>query len=684
MKAAAGPAKRLQKATRALGIFFVPERGALEWRPFAIVVVLGLGLGLVAANLSPLLDWAMYDDFVVLSTEKATAAPSIVVVAIDDPSFAEIGLKWPWPRTLHAALLRDLHAAGARAVAFDIIFDTPSRDAADDADFAAALKESGNVVLASDWQETADQAFSVTQWIEPIPVLRDAAQAVGVARLPLDPDKKMRRSPATFQGEPSLALAVARLQPGFAPPKDPEAARLLHYNGDTRFGITTKSYYQVLEHLLPADVFKDKIVLVGLAMAAAPVLLHSDVFLTPYPNPVPGVLIQATALDSMLRSRYIRDQFATFAATALLGLVLALLLSFLFYRAGAFVGFAAVLGLGLMLVAGSYLSYSSLQARIPVISPFLTVVLVFAVCYLYRFILGIVERRMILGAFKHYLAPAIVDSIIKDPAQLRLGGAAYEVTVIFTDLAGFSTISEKLSPEKLHDLLTSYFREMMDILLVENATLDKFIGDAIMVYFGCPVVDPAHPLQACRAALRMQDRLHALNAGWKTEGYPHLHMRIGINSGSVVAGNMGTESIFNYTILGDNVNLASRLEGVNKEYGTATIISEDTWRQVADRVSTRELDRIRVKGKNAPVAIYELAALAGELAPAAAAVFSAYAEGLRSYRERRWAEARDAFQSILAREPDDGPSATMQARAEEYQKNPPPDDWDGVYTMLHK
>jgi adenylate cyclase len=256
--------------------------------------------------------------------------------------------------------------------------------------------------------------------------------------------------------------------------------------------------------------------------------------------------------------------------------------------------------------------------------------------------------------------------------------------VIFTDLAGFSTISERLSPEKLHDLLTRYFREMMDILLTENATLDKFIGDAIMVYFGCPVADVTHPLRACRSALRMQDRLRELNADWKPLGYPPLSMRIGINTGSVVAGNMGTESIFNYTILGDNVNLASRLEGVNKEYGTATIISEDTYRKVADRVSARELDRVRVKGKSAPVAIYQLAALAGELAPSAAGLFSTYADGLRSYRERRWSEAEEAFTAILARDPDDGPSAIMKMRSDEYGRNPPPDDWDGVYTMLHK
>jgi adenylate cyclase len=682
----AGPLKRLGKSARVLRAFFIPERGALQPRPFTVVALLGLALGLLVSSLSPVqrLDWALYDSFVVISTRHATPAPSVVVVAIDDPSFAEIGLQWPWPRSLHATLLRELHAAGARAVAFDIIFDTPSSDPAEDADFAQAVRESGNVVLATDWQETVDQGYAVTQWINPVPELGEAARGTGVARLPLDPDGRVRRAPADFQGEPSLALAAARLLPGFAAPKDPEAVRLLRWNGDSRFGITTKSYYQVLERLLPAETFRDKIVVVGLSLPAAPVLRTADVFLTPYPKPFPGVEIQATALDTLLRSRAIRDPFVTWRATALLGIAVAVVLGFLFYRAGAFSGFALTVGVGLLLVAGSFFSYSFLQTRIPVFPPLLVSVIVFVVSYLYRFILGIMERRMILGAFKHYLAPAIVDSIMKDPGQLRLGGAAYDVSVIFTDLAGFSTISERLSPEALHDLLTRYFREMMDILLTENATLDKFIGDAIMVYFGCPVADATHPLQACRSALRMQGRLRELNEDWKRLGYPPLSMRIGINSGPVVAGNMGTESIFNYTILGDNVNLASRLEGVNKEYGTATIISEDTYRKVAEGVYARELDRIRVKGKTAPVAIYELAALSGELAPGAEEVFCAYADGLRSYRERRWSEAKDAFAAILAREPADGPAATMKARADEYGRNPPPDDWDGVYTMLHK
>jgi len=224
----------------------------------------------------------------------------------------------------------------------------------------------------------------------------------------------------------------------------------------------------------------------------------------------------------------------------------------------------------------------------------------------------------------------------------------------------------------------------MDILLQEHATLDKFIGDAIMVYFGCPVQENDHPLYACRSAIRMQHRVGELNQVWETRGLPPLHMRVGINTGSVVAGNMGTESIFNYTIIGDSVNLASRLEGVNKEYGTSTIISADTYQRVAPLVTARELDCIRVKGKSEPVAIYELLSLAGESSPETQRTFSTYSEGLALYRKRAWVVALEKFQTVLDSEPNDSPSRTMMERAKYYLENPPADGWDGVYTMLHK
>jgi adenylate cyclase len=302
----------------------------------------------------------------------------------------------------------------------------------------------------------------------------------------------------------------------------------------------------------------------------------------------------------------------------------------------------------------------------------------------YRFSLGNRERRLIKRAFKSYVAPVVVDQLLEDPSRLSLGGEEVEVTILFSDLAGFTTLSEGIEPAKLQSFLSEYFKEMMGLLLDERATLDKFIGDAIMVFFGCPIHDPDHAAQACRAAVAMQERMVELNRGWEARGLPKLTTRVGINTGRVVAGNMGTDEIFNYTILGDAVNLASRLEGTNKQYGTLNIIGEDTHARMAGACETRELDLVRVKGKDTPVRIHELVCRSGELAPELREVHERFARGLAAYREQRWPEAERAFRSALETRPEDGPSAVFLERCRVYAESPPPAGWDGVFKMTTK
>jgi adenylate cyclase len=298
----------------------------------------------------------------------------------------------------------------------------------------------------------------------------------------------------------------------------------------------------------------------------------------------------------------------------------------------------------------------------------------------YTFTLRNRERRLIKRAFEHFVAPAIVNKMLKDPSKLKLGGEEYDVTVLFSDLEGFTSMSERMTPQELTAHLSGYFREMINRLLEHGATLDKLIGDAIMVYFGCPVPDPQHPVRACRAALEMQRRMAELNQEWMSRGLPPLRMRIGVNSGTAVAGNMGTDAIFNYTVLGDSVNLASRLEGVNREYGTAILIGAETWTRVSTLFDTREIDWIRVKGKQQPVAIYELLAEAGTLDPRQRELLDRYAAGLQAYRSGQWTEAAAHFASALEIDPGDGPSRTFAARCQVYLAAPPP-SWDGVHVM---
>ncbi len=697
------PARRgAGAAVDLLRSFFLPPRGALRIGPYSVVAVLGIALGLLlgVTGIMQRLEWAGYDAYMRVASSAARPPDDIIIVAIDELSFEEIGLQWPWPRDLHAELIRALHRAGARAIVFDVLFDRPSGDPYSDENLVEAAREAGNVVFAADITDITDSGYSVRQWSRPFPALERAAAAVGHAKFPLDPDGTVRRTFLMIDNVPSLALAAAELTAGgagsstggagFATGAALTGAKLIHFSGPARTGIRTVSYYQALvpEELLAPDMFRGKTVFVGTSLSAVAAAGGSgtaaDHFKTPVSLQMPGVQIHAEVLDSLLRHRFIRDPFRTRLATIILSTVVSVLFLLAAFRLRVAGGFLGFVGLTVFLVLAGYGSLSLARFRLPVVAPLLACFLPLLTTSSYRFTLQTVERRMILGAFKHYLAPALVDRMLSDPSQLRLGGAEYEVTVIFTDLQGFTTISEKLSPEDLQKLLTRFFKEMMDILLSENATLDKFIGDAIMVYFGCPVAFPDHAERAARAAVRMQARMRELNEEWSAAGYPEIRMRVGINTGMVVAGNMGTDEIFNFTILGDNVNLASRLEGVNKEYGTLTIASESCRAKLGEAFQLRELDWIRVKGKAEPVAIFEVGGMADDADAHTQELHWQFAAGLAAYRARQFEEAQELFAAALEHEPSDKPSAIFLARCREYRENPPPPDWDGVHVMKTK
>lgn len=677
----------LSRAGAALGRFFFPERGVLQPRPYIAVAAIGLAVGLALAfsDQTQRLDWNLYDRSLSLATRDAEPAPGIVVVAIDEPSFGEIGLQWPWPRRLHAALIDQLTRGGARTIVLDILFDVPAANPEDDAALAAAVRRAGNVVLATDLATVEDRTYSVMQWVEPLPALADAARALGVDRLPYDPDRVLRRTALVVEGRPTLAAAAARAH-GAASFRDPERTRLIRFNGAPRLGIRTVSYYQALEaeRLLPKGMFRDKVVFVGRSLAASTIDEQNDLFMTPVAVQMGGVEVHANVLDSLLRDQFIRDHLEWEPALVLLIVAIGAAAAVLLYRLGPIAGASGIAATAVLLVAISYGALARANVRMPALPLVAALGSVYVTTGAYRFALANRERRMIKRAFQHYVAPAIVEQMLNDPSKLRLGGEQYEVTVIFTDLEGFTTLSERLEPEALRAHLSEYFKDMMDLLLAERATLDKFIGDCIMVYFGCPIPDPAHAAQACRAALAMQRRMVDLNRRWAAKGLPGLRMRVGINTGRAVAGNMGTDTIFNFTILGDCVNLASRLEGVNKEYGSLILIGEDTLEQVRGQFDVRELDWIRVKGKEQPVAIYELAASAGELSPQRREVFARFASGLALYRQMLWDAAADEFRAALTLDPEDGPSAAFLKRCQHYVLEPPPIVWDGVHVMKTK
>jgi adenylate cyclase len=670
---------------RSLAAFFFPERGLVLKRPYGVVAGIAIAIGVAIAVSDPgqRVEWYLYDRFVERAADGSEPAPDVVVVAIDELSFSEIGMAWPWPRSLHAALIDQIAEAGARSIVFDILFDVPAADAGGDEALAEAMARAKTVILAAHQAVVDDRNYAVTQWMEPIPILASAARAVGAIQIPYDPDGSVRRALLELDGRPSLALAAASETPGFQVPEgiDLSTPHLFRFNGPPRHGVTTVSYYQALDagNALPAGVFKGKHVLVGRSLEAAPVDEGNDHFTTPVAFRTPGVEVHATILDALLRHRFIADPLASVWAVIALGFVTGTAAAAGLFFVGPPRGGVIVAGLVAMLVGLGYLAIQ-LGVHLPVGGPSICIVAVYAGTAAYRFALATRERRMIKRAFQHYVAPAIVDQMLADPSRLKLGGEQYEVTVLFSDLEGFTSLSERLTPRQLSAHVGEYFKEMLDVLLPQYGTLDKLIGDSIMMYFGCPIPHPDHAAQACRGALAMQRQMKALNDHWKSRGLPPLRTRIGINTGMAVAGNMGTTTIFNYTILGDCVNLASRLEAVNKEYGTQVIVGEDTWKRAGDSFEGRELDWIRVRGRTTPLTIYELVAEAGQLDAVRKELLECFAEGLALYRQRRWSEAEAAFARALAHDPHDGPSRTFLRRCAAYERQAPV-EWDGVHTM---
>ena len=294
---------------------------------------------------------------------------------------------------------------------------------------------------------------------------------------------------------------------------------------------------------------------------------------------------------------------------------------------------------------------------------------------------GLRERDRIKRTFKKYLAPEVVDYLLTHPEAQALGGQRRELTVLFSDLAGFTTLAESLEPEAVIGLLNEYFTEVSRRVVERGGTIDKYIGDAIMAFFGAPVPRPEHAAAACLSALDHIEALRVLSARW---GRDVLSVRVGLNTGEMIVGNIGGEQGQDYTVIGDAVNLGSRLEGVNKEYGTRIIASESTIRAAGAKIESRELDRVRVKGKTLAVGIYEVLGERGKVARGMTYCTVHYAKGLASLRARDFAWAVIHFEAALAVMPGDGPSATMLERARAFSAAPPPPDWDGVHTLSSK
>jgi adenylate cyclase len=284
-----------------------------------------------------------------------------------------------------------------------------------------------------------------------------------------------------------------------------------------------------------------------------------------------------------------------------------------------------------------------------------------------------------------YLSPAVMTEVLKDPDSLKLGGQKIDMTVLFSDIRGFTSMSEKMDPTELVHFLNEYLTEMTNIVYEHEGVLDKYIGDAVMAFWGAPKHQPNHSELACRTAFHMMRRLRELRKGWEERGLPHLDIGVGINTGPMTVGNVGSKSRVDYTIIGDSVNLGSRLEATNKEYGTNIILSQSVLDQLGDTFAVRFLDLIAVKGMKEAAPIYELIAPKDDATAQPKPGFLEQWEiAIGHYKAQRFDDARAAFQRVLELEPDDGPALAYVERCVEMAAAPPGEAWDGVFVMTHK
>lgn len=519
-----------------------------------------------------------------------------------------------------------------------------------------------------------------------------------------DPDGTVRREPVIIRFQqnyyPSLDVAAAlaytnhpldqvavvfnrngleRIDFGRASiPTDPEGYVQIDFHGGAGT-FPTYSLADVVHRKLSGDLFRDRLVLIGPTATGI-----ADMAVTPFQEMAfPGVEVHANFIENLLEGHFIRrglrENLVDVAFILLFSLAAGALLSMTRpLRATA----VLVSSLGIYLWLTYYL-FAHYRIWIAAFLPAATLTVNYAGIVSYRFFFEEREKKKVRGAFQQYVAPAVIAQLLEHPHLLSLGGEEKVLTAMFTDIRGFTTLSEAMSPSALVDLLNEYLSEMTSVIFRYWGTLDKYIGDAIMAFWGAPIPQDDHAERACYAALGMLQALRALHARWKAEGKLGFDIGIGIHTGPMLVGNIGSTRRLNYTVIGDNVNLASRLEDLNKQFGTRLIVSEATVQAVRGKLVARELDLIRVKGKTRPVKVYELLGRVEE-SDQFRNLQERFESGLEAYRTARWETAIELFAQTLRVFPDDGPSRVFLKRCRDLVQQPPESDWDGVFVMQTK
>jgi adenylate cyclase len=536
-----------------------------------------------------------------------------------------------------------------------------------------------------------------------LPLLMDVAASSGYFNVRPDGDGIVRWMPLAIQAgdglfpplsllaawhfldKPPLAVTVGRdgidrIQMGDRViPTNEAGSLLINYLGPP-LTFPHISITDVLRGHVPAGTFRDRIVLVGASATGV-----YDSRSTPFHPVFPGGEIHATVMDNILTGDFVvRPRWSRLYDVAA-SVALALFMAAVLPRMGGLLGLVFAGGLFAAYVFAAREAFARFGVWLDVVYPLLALAVVYVLLTVQHYAREQRERRKISGAFGRYVSPEVIEQMLADPSRLRLGGEQKVLTVLFSDLQGFTSFSERSTPHEMFELLSEYYGRMTEQIFACEGMLKEYVGDELMAIFGAPIEHRDHAVRACRAALDMRTHRRRMSEEWVKVGRPPLVARTGVNSGPMLVGNLGSEYRFSYGVLGDDVNLGSRLEGLNKQYGTEILIGENTAELVDGAFRLREVDLVRVVGKQRPTRIFELVALAGASLPEEQeAAFREYAAALAAYREQRWRDAIGLLQEVLRRAPSDGPSRVLLERCGEFAASPPPPEWDGVFEATKK
>ncbi|HEY3057661.1 MAG TPA: adenylate/guanylate cyclase domain-containing protein [Chloroflexota bacterium] len=643
---------------------------------------------------------------------------AIVIVAIDERTIDELGAyNGGYPRRYQADLVERLLSAPPRVIGIDIGFFEPTSDDAQLLSaFEHARQSATRIVLAGAGllQRGTQAGHAPTGELRypggllPVPALAEHSQ-VGLSNVLPDERGTIRampllsqigeveypsfglasasaylRRPAPIDGRPApdtIELAGRRIPVDsasavrinyFGPPSEP-------YSAEATFRVI--SFVDVLRERVDPSQWRGRLVLVGASGAAG----LADDYWTPASRgtKMPGVEIHANVAATLLSTQFLRSAPTLVQLALVLGL--SMVIALLAGQLPIWLASSSALVLLVGEVVASLWALFAFGLQLPLANPVLGGALAFTGVVVWRVAIEQRQARALQRALASVIPPGVAQEIARAPERVHLGGERRTLTLLFTDLKGFTSFSETIEAELVSRIVTEYLAEMTSVVFDHGGTVDKFIGDSVMAFWNAPLDDAEHARHACESALEMQRALQALNARWTEQGMMTQRMRIGINTGPVSVGNMGTRKRFAYTAVGDSVNLAARLEPLNDEYGTHICVSQATVDAAGSGFLVRFLDLVAVKGKSVPVAVYELLGRADDPALQAcwAPVLEPYHQGVRQYRARRFEQARSLFQAALAMR-DDAPSALYVRRCAALEMDPPPDDWNGVYVMQHK